>query len=105
MDESRKGKVNYQQELGLALKTREVFLEEHPELKSFQDDIDRILDRAVGPENRLKILAFLLEIKLSELNASIATLQSIITMLNNKATMTDSDAITDDSKRSTRYLN
>ena len=59
-----------------ALKAREQFLKENPHLQPFQDEIDRILEKTVGFENRMAVLAFMIETKLYELRDSMADLHS-----------------------------
>lgn len=104
MEESAKLKENYHEELELALKAREQFLKEQPHLQAFQDEIDRILEKTVGFENRMAVLAFMMEVKLSELKAVIADLQSSFKVQPNK-TKVKGPVILDYSQDSTGYLN
>jgi hypothetical protein len=104
MDESAKRKVDYQEKLELALKVRDQFLEKHPDLQSFQDELDRILAKTVGPENRMKTIAFLIEKKLCELNDSMADLQTSFKKHYNKIKVVNSALVLDNSQSSTGYL-
>ena len=42
-----------------AIQRRDRFLEGHPELKAFQEEIDRRLNSAGGIENRFAVLGFM----------------------------------------------
>ncbi|MGC9194616.1 MAG: hypothetical protein ACP5IL_04085 [Syntrophobacteraceae bacterium] len=64
--------------LDLALEAREQFLKEHSGLVTFQDEIDRILEQAVGPEERMRALAREIEKNLRELNRLEVKLRSIL---------------------------
>ncbi len=75
MDESTKRKIDSREELETALEARDQFLKEHPDLQPFQDEIDQILSKTVGAENRLKALAFMIEKKVCELNGLITDLK------------------------------
>ena len=77
MSESESLKISPEEILEQALKAREEFLKQHPHLQSFQDEIDRIMEKAVGFENRMSVLAFLMEKKLYELRDSVASLRSV----------------------------
>ena len=66
------------QELGkAALKERDALLETRPDLKEFQKEIDRILDSAGGFENRMAVLAVMMEANLKELQKQILRLSFI----------------------------
>ena len=57
------------QEFGkAALKERDALLEERPDLQEYQKEIDRLLDNAGTPENRMTVLALMMEAKISLLN-------------------------------------
>jgi len=74
-DSQSRGK-SYDDILEEALKAREQFLKEHPHLLLFQNEIDRILEKTVGFERRMSVIAFMIEKKLYELRDSIAVLGS-----------------------------
>ncbi len=76
MAEREARNMSSQEILEEALNARKQFLKEHPHLQAFQDEIDRILEKTVGFENRMAVLAFMIETKLYELKDSIAQLQS-----------------------------
>ena len=76
MSEPAPRKMSSQEILEEALNAREQFLKEHPDLQPFQDEIDRIMEKTVGFENRMAVLAFMIETKLYELKDSIAQLES-----------------------------
>ena len=63
MAEPAPRKMSSQVILEEALKAREQFLKEQPHLQSFQDEIDRILEKTVGFENRMSVLAFMIRDK------------------------------------------
>ena len=66
------------QELGkTALRERDALLEARPELKEFQEEIDRILNNAGGSENRMAVLAVMMEASLKALQEKILLLSSI----------------------------
>ena len=75
MAERTSSKMSSNDALVEALKARDKFLKEQPHLQSFQDEIDRILEKTVGFENRMSVLAFMIETKLYELRDSIALLR------------------------------
>lgn len=102
MDKSSKRKVNYQEELELALRAREQYLEKHPELQSFQDEIDRILAKS---ENRMEALVFLIQKKLFELSDSIADMQSSLKIQSGKVGAANAGLVPGKDKSSTGYLN
>jgi hypothetical protein len=76
MSEPPPRKTSYREALEKALEAREQFLREQPHLRSFQDEIDRILEKTVGFENRMSVLAFMMEAKLYELKEAVASLHS-----------------------------
>ena len=76
MAERAPRKLSSQEMLEEALNAREQFLKEHPDLQPFQDEIDRVMEKTVGFENRMAVLAFMIETKLYELKDSIAKLES-----------------------------
>lgn len=69
---------NPDQVLAEALAERAEFLEKYPELQAFQDEIDAMLDKAGSPENRMQVLAMLMEAKLIELNGELRDLNRIL---------------------------
>jgi hypothetical protein len=108
MDEPAPRKMSSQEILEEALKAREKLLKEQPRLQSFQDEIDRILEKTVGFENRMSVLAFMIEKKLYELRDSIAKLESATLKVQgsfNKAKVDNADEVLDYSTNSGRYLN
>ncbi len=54
-----------QRELDKAKKDLEEFLDAHPNLREFQNEIDRVLD---SPANRLEVISIMLAGKLSDLH-------------------------------------
>ena len=108
MAERALSKKTSQEMLEEALKAREKFLKEQPHLQSFQDEIDRILEKTVGFENRMSVLAFMIQIKLYELRDSIAKLSPAPLKgqwFFNDAKAENADEIPDCSKDSGCYLN
>ena len=62
-----------------AVRNRDEFLREHPELRKFQDEIDRRMELAGPCENRIAVLGFMLEAKLHELLEHLSTLRDLLT--------------------------
>jgi NAD-dependent SIR2 family protein deacetylase len=61
-----------------ALDERARFLEKYPQYRSFQQEIDRMLEKAGSVENRLSVIALLIEAKLVELHSQLKTLNHIL---------------------------
>jgi hypothetical protein len=61
-----------------ALKERDRLLEEHPELREFQNEIDRRLDNAGSSENRMAVLAIMMEAKLKDLRDELSQLSTLM---------------------------
>lgn len=61
-----------------ALAERAEFLQQHPKHLKFQKEIDRILDKAGSSENRMIVLAMLMEGKLVELHKQFQNLNSVL---------------------------
>ena len=62
-----------------ALEERDSFLENHPNLKEFQKEIDRLLQNAGSFENRMAVLGILMGAKLKDLQLQLCKLESITT--------------------------
>ena len=60
-----------------AIATRDAYLEEHPELKPFQDEIDSILEKC-KPEDRQDALLLMLAGKLTELRDGMNKLKEML---------------------------
>jgi hypothetical protein len=69
---------NPEKELADALAERALFLENHPEYKTFQNEINKMLDKAGSQENRMAVLAVLMEGKLIELQKELRHLNTIL---------------------------
>jgi hypothetical protein len=67
-----------EQTLAEALAERAQFLENHPQYKPFQIQIDRMLDKAGNAEARMTVLAILMEAKLIELRGQFKHLNRIL---------------------------
>lgn len=65
-------------ELEQALKQRALFLDKHPQYHSFQREIDGMLEKAGNAENRMAVLALLIEAKLIELHGQLTRLNRIL---------------------------
>lgn len=61
-----------------ARQQRDILLGEHPELIEFQREIDRWLDNAGNSENRMAVLAVMIEAKLKELQDELLHLSSLM---------------------------
>jgi NAD-dependent SIR2 family protein deacetylase len=66
------------EELHRAVNQRARFLEQYPQYKAYQHEIDRMLDKAGNSENRMIVLALLMEAKLVELHSQLKTLNGIL---------------------------
>jgi hypothetical protein len=69
---------NPEKALADALAEKMEFLDQHPEYRGFQKEIDRLLDKAGTPENRMTVLAMLMEGKLVELHQQLQKLNSAL---------------------------
>ena len=69
---------NPNQVLAEALAEKAEFLLKHPRHRKFQNEIDRILEKAGSPENRMSVLAMLMEGKLIELHQELKKLNAIL---------------------------
>ena len=108
MAEREPSRMSSHELLEEALKAREKFLREQPHLQPFQDEIDRILDKTVGFENRMAVLAFMIEKKLYELRDSFVKLNSTTLKIQgvlNKAKGENGNKVPDYSKKSDGYFN
>ena len=76
--EKRPGTWNPEKALVDALAERALFLENSPKYKAFQNEIDKMLDKAGSPENRMTVLAMLMEAKLLELQKELRRLNAIL---------------------------
>lgn len=66
------------QALDRALAERDRFLAQYPKYRAFQNEIDGILDKAGSSENRMAVLALLMESKLIELHGQLQHLNRIL---------------------------
>ena len=64
--------------LAEALAEKAQFLRNHPQHQHYQDEIDAILDKAGSSENRMTVLAMLMEGKLIELQQELKKLNGIL---------------------------
>lgn len=64
--------------LARALAEKAEFLNQHPEYREYQEEIDRLLDKAGTMENRMAVLAMLMEGKLIELHQQLQKLNAIL---------------------------
>lgn len=62
-----------------ALAERAEFLNQHPKYREYQQEIDQLLDKAGNMENRMAILAMLMEGKLIELHQQLQKLNGVLT--------------------------
>jgi hypothetical protein len=61
-----------------ARKERDRLLEEYPDLREYQKEIDRRLDNAGSAENRMAVLAVMIEAKLKELQDELSHLSFVL---------------------------
>ena len=64
--------------LAEALAERNRFLEKHPRHRKLQAEIDQVLEKAGSPENRMAVLAFMMESRLIELRGHLQKLSGIL---------------------------
>jgi hypothetical protein len=69
---------NPEKELADALAERDLFLENNPKYRTFQNEINKMLDKAGSPDNRMAVLAVLMEAKLIELQKELRHLNTIL---------------------------
>jgi hypothetical protein len=64
--------------LSQAIAERDLFLERHPQLRQLQQEIDRMLDKAGTHQNRMAVLALLMELHshLQGLNRILLSVQN-----------------------------
>ena len=73
---------NPSEALAEAMAERAQFLNKHPQYRSFQREIDRLLEKAGHSENRMTVLAVLMEAKLVELHTQLKKLNAILVSIN-----------------------
>ena len=61
-----------------AREERDRLLDEYPDLREFQKQIDKCLDNAGSSENRMVVLGIMIEAKLKELREELAHLSSLM---------------------------
>lgn len=66
-----------EQRLADALKARDELLKERPSLQAYQAEIDRTLQNVIGHEERMAVLAMMMEAKIRELGDSLGQLLSV----------------------------
>ena len=68
-----------------ALADRERFLERYPQYRGYQQQIDDMLERAGSAENRMAVLALLMEAKLIEMHDQLKDLNHLLLALPREA--------------------
>ncbi|MGA8179865.1 MAG: hypothetical protein WB792_07375 [Desulfobacterales bacterium] len=66
-----------------ARKERDRLLKEYPDLREYQKEIDRCLDNAGSNENRMAVLAVMIEAKLKELQDELSHLSIVLQEIHN----------------------
>lgn len=66
-----------------ALAERERFLNRQPHLRSYQAEIDRVLDKSGNPESRMAVLGMLLQGKLLDMQRELYKLTKILQQYDN----------------------
>jgi hypothetical protein len=72
------GRQNDRDILAQALRERDSFLRDHPELMGLQKEIDRLMERAGTRENRMAVLQIMMGAKLQELQQEMLKLLQIL---------------------------
>lgn len=65
-----------------ALGAREQFLKRHPHLRTYQTEIDRVLDKSGGHQGRLAVLGMLIQSKLFQMQQELYKLNEILQKTN-----------------------
>ena len=73
-----------EQRLAQALRQREIFLEKKPQHRKLQHEIDQLLEKAGTTENRMAVLAILMEGKMIELHSQLQRLSRIVRGVSNE---------------------
>ena len=76
--EKRPENWNPEKTLADALAERDHFLKNHPKYQALQKDINKMLDKAGSPDNRMAVLAVLMEAKLLELQKELRHLNAVL---------------------------
>ena len=74
-----------------ARKERNRLLEAYPYLREYQKEIDRCLDNAGSSENRMAVLAVMIEAKLKELHDELAHLSFVLQEIDKPISPYDSN--------------
>jgi hypothetical protein len=61
-----------------AMAARDRFLERHPHLRSYQAEIDRLLDSSGNNQGRMAVLGTMMQGKLLEMQKELSTLSNIL---------------------------
>lgn len=69
---------NPEKALADALTEKAEFLNQHPQYRELQKEIDQLLDKAGSSENRMTVLAMLMEGKLIELHRQLKKLNRLL---------------------------
>jgi hypothetical protein len=69
--------VSSKEMLENALEARAKLLREHPHLQAYQDEIDRILSKVIGFNDRMAVLGVMMEAKIYQLRDSVVELRSL----------------------------
>jgi hypothetical protein len=77
------GSWDPEQRLAQALREREIFLENKPQHLKLQHEIDQLLEKAGTAENRMAVLAILMEGKMIELHSQLQRLSHIVQGVSN----------------------
>jgi hypothetical protein len=72
------GSWDPEQRLAYALRQRELFLEKKPQHRKLQHEIDQLLEKAGTTENRMAVLAVLMEGKMIELHSQLQQLSRMV---------------------------
>jgi len=72
-----------------ARKERDRLIEEYPDLREYQKEIDRCLDNAGSAENRMAVLAVMIEAKLKELQDELSHLSVVLHSVSKSASPSD----------------
>jgi len=70
--------------LSQAIAERDRFLERHPQYRAMQQQIDSILEKAGTAENRMAVLALLIESKLMELHGQLQSLNRVLSSVQDR---------------------
>ena len=78
METPRQHRTKAELRLKQALAERERFLREHPHMRAYQAEIDKVLDKSGGHQGRLMVLGMLMQGKILEIQREMVKLNRFV---------------------------